>query len=110
MKKEYRIYTIPIRNLTDYTKVSDDEFGRFVRDAIRATLEKLYSNYFENVFVIIDMEDLTTSSTVSYTINVSGYQNGVQYILSKVISESNKEIINYDEIIYDLRKQLRRTS
>ena len=26
MKKEYRIYTIPIRNLTDYTKVSDDEF------------------------------------------------------------------------------------
>lgn len=77
-----------------------------IRDAIKNTLEKLYSNYFENVLVIVDMED--GESTVSYTINIAGYQNSVQYVLSQVISESNKEILNYDEIIHDFRKDIRR--
>ena len=77
-----------------------------IRDAIKNTLEKLYSNYFENVLVIVDMED--GESTVSYTINIAGYQNSIQYVLSQVISESNKEILNYDEIIHDFRKDIRR--
>ena len=77
-----------------------------IRDAIKNTLEKLYSNYFENVLVIVDMED--GESTISYTINISGYQNSIQYVLSQVISESNKEILNYDEIIHDFRKDIRR--
>lgn len=77
-----------------------------IRDAIKTTLERLYVNYFENVLVIVDMED--GESTVSYTINIAGYQNGTQYVLSQVISESNKEILNYDEIIHDFRKDLRR--
>ena len=77
-----------------------------IRDAIKNTLEKLYSNYFENVLVIVDMED--GESNVSYTINIAGYQNSIQYVLSQVISESNKEILNYDEIIHDFRKDIRR--
>ena len=65
-----------------------------------------YSDNFENVLVIVDMED--GESTVSYTINIAGYQNSIQYVLSQVISESNKEILNYDEIIHDFRKDIRR--
>lgn len=76
-----------------------------IRDSIKNTLYKLYSNYFENVIVMVEMDD--TTSTVNYTINIAGYQNNVQYILSQVISESNKEILNFDEIIYDLRKVLK---
>lgn len=77
-----------------------------IRDNIKNTLQRLYSNYFENVLVIVDMDD--TTSTVKYTINVAGYQNGIQYVLSQVISESNKEILNFDELIYDFRKEIRR--
>lgn len=79
-----------------------------IRDAIKVSLENMYRNYFENVMIIIDMEDLIDSSTVKYTINISGYQDTKQYVLSQIITESNKEILNYDEVLNDLRKQLRR--
>ena len=80
-----------------------------IRDAMKVSLESLYRNYFQNVFILIDMEDLPESGSVKYTINVSGYQDDKQYILSQVITESNKEILNYDEVLNDLRKQLRRS-
>lgn len=79
-----------------------------IRDAIKVSLDSLYRNYFENVLIIIDMEDIAESGAVKYTINISGYQNDKQYILSQVITESNKELLNYDDILYDLRKELRR--
>ena len=81
-----------------------------IRDAIKVSLDSLYRNYFENVLIIIDMEDITESGAVKYTINISGYQDDRQYILSQVITESNKELLNYDDILYDLRKELRRAT
>lgn len=79
-----------------------------IRDAIKNSLELIYSNYFQNVMVLITMDDYSSGSIVTYTINISGYQDANQYVLSQVISQSNKELLNYDEIIYDFRKNLRR--
>lgn len=76
-------------------------------EAIERTLTKLYASYYDTVSIIVDVTEDDDNGIVNYTINVVCTYDGLQYVLSKMnVKESKGNIINFDELLDDLYKQV----
>ena len=76
-----------------------------LKTAIVTALNKIYSRYFTTVNVVVDVEESDSSSITKYTIDITCYDSkGSSYSLSKEISESANQLLNFDSLITDLRK------
>lgn len=76
-----------------------------LKNGIVDALTKLYKRYFPTVVVNVEVEESDTSSVVKYTIDITCYDTkGDPYSLSKEISESANQLLDFDTLITDLRK------
>lgn len=76
-----------------------------LKNGITDALNKLYSRYFATVVVSVEVDDSETSSVTKYTIDITCYdKTGASYSLSKEISESANQLLDFDSLITDLRK------
>jgi len=69
---------------------------------IEKALDKLYINYYDSVTVSVTVDDTTSDSQVDFAINIIATYNNIRYGLAKDIKESNGNIINFDNLLYDI--------